>query len=355
MEKETYIFSMDKKEIINLLQVRGKEQKQLHAKAARIRQEHVTDNVYFRGLIEFSNICMNDCYYCGIRKSNRTITRYTLSEKEILSCVDFCNTAGYSSVVLQSGERENQSFIDYITHISQTIHQKYPEMAITLCIGELHNESYQQLFDAGVERYLLRIETTNENHYKKLHPEEMSFKNRINCLTTLKKIGFQVGTGVMIGSPYQTLQNLAEDILFMKEFAIDMVGMGPYIPHQEALISATIDKEESIQLSLNMIAVLRILMPDINIAATTALQALNPVGRELGLKAGANVIMPLITPEKYRQSYKLYEGKPCLDESDGQCLTCITSRIQNIGLVPAFNKRGDSLHFKKREEITSLC
>jgi biotin synthase len=337
MEKEIYTFDR----IVSLLKLKGKEQEELHKKAALVRDEIVKPNVYFRGIIEFSNVCSNDCLYCGIRKSSK-VKRYNMSKEEILDSVEFCNKANYGSIVLQSGEVEK---IDFLVDVVDAIKQRYPKIGITLCVGELSKEDYQRLFDAGAHRYLLRIESSNKEHYEKLHPKSMSFENRVECLLNLKEIGYQVGTGVMIGSPYQKISDLANDLLFFKEKDTDMVGMGPYIPSNTPLKG----EEGDLDLGLNMIAVLRLMMPDINIASTTALQALNPIGRELGLKAGANVIMPIVTPTKYRENYQLYKGKPCINESSEDCMKCITKRIKSTGLNPSFGEWGDSLHYASRK------
>ncbi|MBU0756561.1 MAG: [FeFe] hydrogenase H-cluster radical SAM maturase HydE [Nanoarchaeota archaeon] len=341
--------SISREEIIKLLKCREKEQQGLFHKAAQIRNENVTKNVYFRGLIEFSNRCCNDCLYCGIRRSNNKLLHYTMTKNEILDAVDFSSRAGYASVVLQSGEIRTKEFISFVEDVVKKIKTKYPDMAITLCVGEQDKETYTKFFNAGAERYLLRIETSNKVLYKKLHPSEMSFENRKQCLVDLKVISYQVGTGVMIGLPGQTIVDLADDILFIEKMGIDMVGMGPYIPHKDTpLGDYAVDKEDNMQTGLNMISVLRIVMPQINIAATTALQALDPLGREKGLSAGANVIMPNVTPQKYRESYQLYDGKPCVNEKSEDCLNCISGRIRSVGLNPAYNEIGTSLFYKQR-------
>tara|TARA_Y100000310_G_C20686709_1_gene819471 strand:- start:1599 stop:2654 length:1056 start_codon:yes stop_codon:yes gene_type:complete len=346
MEKE---INISKEGLIKSLEAKGTDQEELHKKAAEVRDKNLSKNVYFRGIIEFSNVCQNDCLYCGIRKSNKKLKRYSMTKQEILDSVEFCNKANYGSIVLQSGESQTKQFTDFVTDIIKTIKKKYPNIGITLCVGEQKKEIYKKFFEAGAHRYLLRIETSNEEHYNKLHPKDMSFKNRRQCLIDLKDIGFQVGTGVMIGSPFQTIENLAEDLLFFKENDIDMVGMGPYIPCDETpLKNPNHNPEKNLNLGLNMIATLRLMMPDINIASTTALQALNPIGRELGLKAGANVIMPIVTPTKYRENYQLYQDKPCINESSEDCMHCITRRIRSVNLNPAFGGWGDSKHFFKR-------
>jgi biotin synthase len=337
---------MTKQEIIKLLESKGDEQKELHKKASDIRDSEVGKKVFFRGLIEFSNICENDCDYCGIRKSNQDVQRYIMTKEEIMSCADFSNSAGYGSVVLQSGEIQKESFASFVEDVVTEIRKKYSNMGITLSVGEFDYKTYERFFKAGATRYLLRIETSNNDHYKKLHSEKMSFEKRKECLSNLKKIGYQVGTGIMIESPYQTIENLADDILFMKEIDVDMVGMGPFIPHKDTIFKDS--KTGSLDLALNMIAVLRSVMPTINIASATALQAIKSDGREMGLMCGANVIMPQITPTNYRDGFQLYNNKPCLDESANQCMSCILRRVKSAGLVPALNEAGDSRHFKDR-------
>jgi len=332
-------------EIIGFLQAEGKEQKELHKKAASVRDENVSTNVYFRGLLEFSNICINDCFYCGIRKSNDKVDRYSMTKEEIIESVSKCS--GYGSVVLQSGERKDKGFTDFLVDVIGSIKKRFPKIGITVCVGEQDKEVYQRFFDAGAHRYLLRIETSDKEHYSKLHPAEMNFLERKRCLIDLKDIGFQVGTGVMIGSPFQTVKNLASDLLFFKDMDIDMVGMGPFIPHERAPLKG---EGSDLNLGLNMIAALRLIMPDINIASTTALQAVHPYGRELGLMAGANVIMPLVTPKKYRRAYQLYNDKPCINESSEECLKCIVQRVKSTNLNPAFNEWGDSKHFRRKND-----
>jgi biotin synthase len=328
--------------------VTGKGQKRLHEKAAHVRDTVVGNKVYFRGLIEFSNICSNDCFYCGIRSSNKNQDRYQMTKQEILECAQFCNGANYGSLVLQSGELQSKEFVDFIIDVVKEIKSRF-DLGITLCLGEQTKENYKRFFKAGVHRYLLRIETSNKEHYQKLHPKNMDYDNRIKCLRDLKNIGFQVGTGVMIGSPFQTMDDLANDLLFFKQIDVDMVGMGPYIPHNEAEIdNNSVDKKKNLNLGLNMIALLRIMIPDINIASTTALQAIDQRGRELGLEAGANVIMPNLTPSKYRGSYKLYNGKPCTQETSEECMLCITQRIESTGLIPGFGDWGDSKHASRK-------
>jgi len=341
--------SISKKEIIDMLLLRGEEQQKLHKKATETRRDTIGDRVFLRGLIEISNICVNDCYYCGIRCSNKNIKRYELSIEDVLFAVGKVVETGLSSVVLQSGERRDRRFTSYVNYIIKSIKEKFPRISITLSLGEQERAVYEEFFNSGASRYLLRIETSSEEHYKKLHPPSMSFKNRVRCLKDLREIGYQLGTGVMINSPYQTLENLADDLLFFKEMDIDMCGMGPYIPHRDTPFGG-IDyrPDENLNFGLNMIAILRLLMPDINIAATTALEALSKEGRELGLMAGANVIMPQFSPFEFREYYKLYDNKPKGSEDPSEFIKSLEEKIISLGLIPDFLDHGVPVHFLRR-------
>jgi biotin synthase len=345
-----HFVNIERNDLLRLLMSCGKEQEELHARAAALRDQTAGKKVYFRGLIEFSNVCANNCYYCGIRKGNKAVNRYSMTPDEIMACIDFCVNAGYGSIVLQAGELRTSQFADFVESILLAAHKKYPSLRITLSVGEQEPAVYKRWFDAGAARYLLRIETSDETHYATLHPPSMSFANRKSCLYSLKEIGYQTGTGVLIGSPFQTLENLADDLLFFKEFGVDMVGMGPFIPHENTMF-ADYDNKGNLDTALNMIALLRIMMPDINIAAATALQAIRPDGRELGLMAGANVIMPLVTPKEYRHLYRLYDDKPCMEESAGDCLRCVVERVRSVGLEPGLGEAGDSRHYLGRTGV----
>lgn len=342
-------------DIVAMLSAEGDDKQLLFAKSAAIKKQYVEKKVYFRGLIEFSNICRKDCLYCGIRKSNPNVSRYNVSDKEILEAVDFALKSKFASVVLQSGELENKAFVDRIENLLRKIgEQTHGKIRVTLSLGEQTEETYKLWFNSGAQRYLLRIETSNSALYKKLHPSDNlhSFEQRLNCLKILKNIGYQTGTGVMIGLPFQTIEDLANDLLFFKQIGIDMIGMGPYIEHKETPLYEFRDKllplKERFELSLKMIAVLRILMKNINIAATTALQAIDKMGREKALKIGANVIMPNITPGIYRNNYLLYQNKPCTDENADDCSQCLEARVQMSGDEVAWNEWGDSKHFLER-------
>ncbi len=330
----------------------------LRQKASGILLENCGPEVYFRGLIEFSNICLNDCDYCGIRRGNTKVKRFQLTKDEIVSTALWCAEHGYGSVVLQSGERRDPEFVDFVEDCVGKIKQcsrseRLPNgLGITLCVGEQTEETYRRFLAAGAHRYLLRIETSSPRLYARIHPESQRIETRIERLRMLNKIGFQVGTGVMIGLPGQAAEDLADDILFFRNMDIDMIGMGPFIPHSDTPLGQTAiaggyDKDAVFRLALRMIAVTRLVLKDVNIASTTALQAIHPEGRELGLQYGANVIMPMATPPNVRHDYLLYEGKPCLDESAEQCSSCLRRRIESIGRTVALNRWGDSRHFSR--------
>ena len=297
------------------------------------------DTVRLRGLIEFSNRCTSDCYYCGIRRSNKMPTRYTLTQDEIVDTARWCGEQGYGSVVLQSGERRDAKFVRFVSDTVRAIKETTRSVAlpegvgITLCVGEQLPETYAEWFDAGAHRYLLRMETSSPALFAALHPAEQRYESRVECLKTLKAIGYRVGTGVMIGLPGQTLDDLVDDLFFFRDIGADMIGMGPYIPHEHAALHGMpiLDVPARMTLALRMIAATRLLLPSINIAATTALQTLAPDGREQGLRYGANVIMPQATPLHVRREYTLYDGKPCLDDSAGQCASCLEGRIHSVG------------------------
>ncbi len=342
-------------DLMQLISASGDEHKALLKKAGEIQVAKLGKKVYFRGLIEFSNICMKNCYYCGIRKDNQTTHRYNLNDESILEAARFAWQNKYGSVVLQSGERHDKQFINRIELLLSKIkHETQGEVGITISMGEQSNQTYQKWFDAGAHRYLLRIETTNPQLYKSLHPsdENHDFNTRLNCLKALKAIGYQTGTGVMIGLPGQTIEDLANDLLFFKSMNIDMVGMGPFIEHKQTPLYVMSDQlwpiDRRLQVALNMIAALRLLMPDINIAAATALQAIDPMGREKALRSGANIIMPNITPTENRRDYQLYENKPCLDEGANECSNCLNIRIEMADREIGLAQWGDSQHFKKR-------
>ncbi len=347
--------SLNFDDIIFLLKTDESDRKILYEYAAKIKEKYVQNKVYFRGLIEFSNFCSKDCLYCGIRKSNKNVKRYNLSDEEIVDAAIFAYQSNYGSIVIQSGEISNPVFTNRITNLLKLIHSKTNnELRITLSCGEQDINTYKEWFDAGAFRYLLRIESSNRDLYYKIHPENEihSFDNRLQCLYNLKKVGYQVGTGVMIGLPFQTMEHLANDIIWMRDFDIDMIGMGPYLEHFDTPLYVEsehlLSKSERFELSLKMIAILRIIMKDVNIAAATSLQSIDKLGREKAVKVGANVIMPNITPGAYRDFYKLYNNKPCTDENPEDCKPCLEMRIALTDNEIAYNEWGDSSHYKHR-------
>ena len=328
----------------------------LHAAAYQVKLAHVGAVCHFRGIVEFSNICSKDCLYCGIRRSNSAVKRFTMEAQEILDAAKWAYEAEYGSMVLQSGERQDPAFIDFVEKLLQEIHTlSNGKLGITLSLGEQTPETYRRWFEAGAHRYLLRIETSSPELYRQLHPADHLFQARHDSLLALRDIGYQIGTGVMIGLPGQTTADLANDILYFRDLDVDMIGMGPYIPHVDTPMgeqNSVFNGEAQLELGLKMISTVRLFLRDINIAATTALQALNPTGRELGLKAGANIIMPNVTDTKYREAYQLYENKPCLDENSTMCRGCLSRRVASIGETIGFNQWGDSPHFFARTGTT---
>lgn len=352
-EKET----LCRDDLITLLDITdAEEEAALFRRAYEVKKHYVGTKVYFRGLIELSNICTKNCFYCGIRRDNRAIKRYTLNEEEVLEAARFAHAARYGSVVLQSGERQDEEFVCFIERIVRRIKEmSRNELGITLSLGEQSEETYRRWFEAGAHRYLLRIETSNPDLYRRLHPLDHDYDTRRTALQTLCRIGYQVGTGVMIGLPGQTTADLADDILFFKEMDVAMIGMGPYIPHHDTPFRDAIPdwerrKEDQLRRALRMIAVTRIYLKDINIASTTALQAIDEVGRERGLLAGANIIMPNLTDTQYRAGYQLYDGKPCLDENATLCTACLERRITAIGETIGYGEWGDSPHFVQKRK-----
>ena len=300
----------------------------LFAAADRRRREIYGDAVYIRGLIEFTNYCRNNCYYCGIRRDNKNAVRYRLSREEILACCEEGYQLGFRTFVLQGGE--DPYYTDaLLCEIIAEIRARFPDCAITLSVGEKSKESYQAFFDAGANRYLLRHETADEQHYQKLHPAGMSLRNRKQCLYNIKEIGYQVGSGFMVGSPGQTVEHLICDLRFLQQLQPDMIGIGPYITHADTPFRAC--KNGSYELTLRLIGILRLMFPYALIPATTALGTIHPQGRELGLKAGANVVMPNLSPTGVRKYYALYEDKICTGEEAAQCRSCLEQRVRAAG------------------------
>ena len=322
-----HILSVDEFTYI-LENVTADDREYIRATAQNIAKSKFGNKVYTRGIVEFSNICKNDCYYCGIRKSNKNFDRYRLTKEQILDCCEAGYEYDYRTFVLQSGE-DLYFNDDIMCDIVSTIRKKFPDCAITLSLGERSKESYQRLYDAGANRYLLRHETANKELYNKLHPSYMSFENRIDCLYILKDIGYQVGAGMMIGAPYQTLRNLAEDLVFLGEFKPHMAGMGPFIPHKDTEFRDR--KAGTLELTLLCLSLTRIMLPNVLLPATTALGSINPIGREKGVLAGANVIMPNLSPTEVRKNYLLYDNKICVNDASSQCKNCINARMVKIG------------------------
>ena len=350
-EKEVFT----RENIISLLQSEGDDRTRLFRRSSEVKEKYIGNKVWFRGLIEFSNVCGKDCLYCGIRKGNKNLTRYNLSDEEILAAARFAYDNKYGSIALQSGELEGEFFADRVEKLLNKIKElSKGELGITLSVGEQEPEVYKRWYEAGAHRYLLRVEATNEALYNKIHPNDSrhDFNRRINCLKCLQDIGYQTGTGVMIGLPFQTIDDLAGDLLFMKEFDIDMCGMGPYIEHADTPLiadcSSLLPLAKRFDLTLKMIAIIMIMMKDINIVAATALQAIDPIGREKAVKIGANILMPNITPGKYRDSYKLYDNKPCTDDSAKDCQSCLEARVSLADAEVIYGEWGDSKHYEWR-------
>ena len=309
----------------------------LAVRADEIRKSVYGTDVYLRGLIEFTNYCKNNCYYCGIRCGNSKADRYRLSQDEIMACCKEGYRLGYRTIVLQGGEDPYYKD-EYICRIVSGIKKDYPDCAVTLSIGEKPRASYQAYFDAGADRYLLREETSNEAHYRKLHPEGMSMSHRQECLFALKEIGFQVGAGFMVDSPYQTTEDIIADLRFLEKLQPDMIGIGPYVTHSDTPFAAY--PSGSVDKTLRLISILRIMFPYVLLPATTALGTMDPIGREKGLKAGANVIMPNLSPTDVREKYALYDNKICAGEESAQCRDCLELRVKNAG-YQIVTSRGD--------------
>ncbi|PWM98213.1 MAG: [FeFe] hydrogenase H-cluster radical SAM maturase HydE [Massilioclostridium sp.] len=305
--------------------------------ARHVRKRYYGTDVYIRGLIEFTNICKNDCYYCGIRKSNQKAERYRLTLKQVLSCCKTGYRLGFRTFVLQGGEDGYFTDEKLCLYVAQ-IRKRYPDCAITLSVGERSRESYQKLFDAGANRYLLRHETANSGHYAKLHPSELALKHRMQCLSDLKQIGFQTGCGFMVGSPFQTLDNLIEDLEFLVQFQPEMVGIGPFIPHCDTPFAD--EPAGTLEMTVNLLSIIRLLLPKVLLPATTALGTIDPNGRELGILAGANVVMPNLSPIAVRKKYLLYNNKISTGAEAAESLADLKQRMERIG-YQVVTSRGD--------------
>lgn len=313
-----------KKDIIDILKDNSQNDR-LFSLADKVRKENVGDEVHLRGLIEFSNICKRTCKYCGLRCENKELDRYRIEPDDIIQYAQKAVKMGYKTIVLQSGEDEYYSR-DVLCKVIKGI--KEFDVALTLSVGERSFEDYKAFKDCGADRYLIRIETTDVELYKKMHPN-MSFENRVRCLKDLGKLGYEVGTGCLVGLPEQTIESLADDILFFKEINADMVGIGPFIAHSYTPLKNCANGDFT--LALKVMALTRILLKDINIPATTAMETLNPNGRIIALQSGANVVMPNVTTTEYRAKYEIYPNKICINENPSQCFGCISGKIKSIG------------------------
>ena len=322
---------MDKQAIIDILSDDNKND-WLFREADKVRHENVGDEIHLRGLIEFSNICKRQCKYCGLRSPNQIVERYRLSVEEVLQTAKNAVDMGYKTIVLQSGEDD---YYD-TDKMCEIIHEiKKLNVALTLSIGEKTYDEYKAFKDAGADRYLLRIETTDKTLYKDMHPG-VNIENRFRCLYDLKSLDYETGTGCLVGLPNQTIESLADDILFFKELDADMVGIGPFIPHEQTPLKDS--KTGDFWLALKVMALTRINLPDINIPATTAMETLNPDGRIIALQSGANVVMPNVTATEYRAKYEIYPGKICINDKPEKCRGCIDAKIKSIGRTISRNK-----------------
>lgn len=320
-----------------------KDLEYLFKNAREVAQATFGNGIYIRGLIELSNYCKNDCYYCGIRRSNAHAKRYRLSKAEVLECCEEGYRLGFRTFVLQGGEDDSYTpkvMVDIIT----TIRKTYPDCAITLSLGEKDEATYKQYYDAGANRYLLRHESINEEHYAYLHPKEMSIQTRKECLFQLKKIGFQTGSGIMVGSPNQKIEHIIEDLRFLEELQPEMIGVGPYLPHKDTPFKD--EQKGSLTRTLVVLAILRLMHPNALIPSTTALATIKEDGREKGILAGANVVMPNLSPVRFRKQYLLYNDKACMDDEAAQSLASLQKRFEKIGYTITYD-RGD---YKKVEE-----
>lgn len=326
LEQEQNLLPKDFERLLTGLSPEDEEY--LFARARAVRHRVYGKAVYLRGLIEFTNYCKNDCYYCGIRRSNCNAERYRLRKEQILDCCDQGYGLGLRTFVLQGGE-DGYFTDERICDLVSEIKSRYPDCAVTLSIGEKSRESYQAFFDAGTDRYLLRQETSNPAHYRYLHPEGLSIENRKRCLWDLKDIGYQVGCGIMVGSPGQTASHIVEDLVFMHALQPHMVGIGPFIPHRDTQFWN--EKQGTLEDTLHLLAILRLMLPHALLPATTALGTIHPLGREKGILAGANVVMPNLSPTAVRGKYLLYDGKICTGDEAAECRHCMERRMEHIG------------------------
>ena len=341
IDKFLELHTLSKSEYLELLQYWENEEvvKRLRTEAVRLRKQYYGDKVFTRGLIEFTNYCKNNCYYCGIRNGNRHVDRYRLTEDEILECCQTGYELGYHTFVLQGGE-DPYYHDERMEHIIRAVKNQFPDCALTLSLGEKSYESYRRFREAGADRYLLRHETADETLYRSLHPSSMSLKARKQCLFDLKELGYQVGAGFMVGAPGQTLEHLAEDLVFLQELQPQMIGIGPFVPHHDTIYAE--EKAGSVELTLFLLSVIRIMFPKVLLPATTALGTMDPRGREKGLATGANVVMPNLSPVKNRKLYELYDNKICTGEEAAECRGCLGRRVASAG-YRLVEDRGDAL------------
>ena len=319
--------------------------KEISRRARILREKYYGKDVYIRGLIEFTNYCRNNCYYCGIRCGNARAQRYRLTREEILACCDTGYELGFRTFVLQGGE-DSYFTDDRLTELIRAIKKSHPDCALTLSVGEREQDSYEKLFEAGADRYLLRHETADKAHYESLHPPELSHEHRLKCLHALKAIGYQVGCGMMTGSPGQTTACLIKDLRLLQELQPEMVGIGPFIPHHDTPLAGC--QPGTAGLTLRLLSIIRLLLPQVLLPATTALGTIDPGGREKGLMAGANVLMPNLSPVTVRRQYALYDNKICLGEEGAECLRCLSKRVSSTG-YRIVKDRGDHPGFKGKE------
>jgi biotin synthase len=344
----------DRSDILAMLQCSEEEAPLLYRKAAAVRDRYVGSHVYLRGLIEYSNICGKNCLYCGVRRDNSKIQKYTLTNDEVIDAAMTAHRLNFGSIAIQSGENSSKVFIDNIEELVRTIRKLTAgELGITLSLGEQTRETYQRWYDAGAHRYLLRIEASSESLYRRVHPDDEmhSFYRRLDCLRVIQETGYQTGTGVMVGLPFQTMTHLADDIIFMRDFDIDMCGMGPFIEHSDTPLGArgtdNLFLRERFNLTLRMIAIIRIIMKDINIVASTAMQTIDPAGREKAIACGANVVMPNLTPARYRAGYLIYEGKPGYREVNETNISGLNFEHMP-GITLGRGTWGDTPHYRRR-------
>lgn len=322
------------------------DRQRLFEKADKVRRQYYGTDVYIRGLIEISSFCKNDCLYCGIRRSNANAERYRLLEEEIYACCEQGYELGFRTFVLQGGEDAYHT-TEWVERVVLTIKEKYPDCAVTLSLGERPRRDYEIWYRAGADRYLLRHETASRSHYGKLHPSEQTFAHRMECLRSLKQIGYQTGAGFMVGSPFQETDDLIADMRFLREFQPDMVGIGPFIPHHDTPFSEY--SPGTLEQTLVMVALTRLTLPYALIPATTALGTIHPQGREMGLKAGANVVMPNLSPVAVRGQYSLYDNKICTGEEAAECIECMKRRVADTGYRVAVD-RGDCVRAGWRQK-----